>query len=80
MEWGDHSDWSQPKPEDLEYPPTLDLQLQEFLNKQDKPWVSDEHKDDSDWPRMPIPSLEDSNNWILWPAHWVETLSWWPEL
>ena len=80
MGWGDHSDWSQPKPEDLEYPPTLDPQVQEFLTREEVSWASDKCKDDSDQSGMPKPSLEDSNNWILWHACQVEKPSWWPEL
>ena len=65
MVWGDHSDWSQPKPEDLECLPTLDLQVQEFLSGEEMPWAGEEHKNDSDQSAMPEPSLEDSNKWVL---------------
>ena len=58
--------------EDLECLPTLDLWVQEFLAGEEMPWASNEHKGDSNQPKMPEPSLEDSINWILWcmPSGW----------
>ena len=80
MAWGDHSDQSQTEPEDLECLATFDPWVQEFLTGEEMPGTSNECKDDPNQPRMPKPSLEDSNNWILWCAHQVETPSWWLEL
>ena len=80
MAQSDHSDWSQLEPEDLESPPTLDPQVQEFLTREGMPLASYRSKEDSYQSKTPEPSLEDSNKWILWCAHQVETLSWWPEL
>ena len=79
MVWGDHSDWSQPEPEDLECPHELDPQVQEFWSGEGMLTVI-EWEDDPDWPTTPEPSLEDSNKWVLWCTNHVETLSWWPEL
>ena len=61
MAWGDHSDWSQPKPEDLESLPTLNLRVQEFLTGEGTPLAGDRHEEDSDQSETSEPSLEDSN-------------------
>ena len=62
MALGDHSDWSQPEPEDLESPPMLDPWVQEFLTGEEMPWAGNKCEDDPNQPTMPKPSLEDSNN------------------
>ena len=80
MAWGNYSDWSQPKPEDLEPPPKLNLRVHEFLMRKRTPLADDRSEEDSNLSETPKPSLEDSNKWVLWCAHQVETPSWWPEL
>ena len=80
MAWGDLQTGHNPSQRDLESPSAPDLWVQEFLTWEEMSWAGEECKDDPNWPAMPKPSLEDSNNWTLWHAYWVETLSWWPEL
>ena len=86
LSWADkmvcsnHSDWSQPEPDDWKPPPTLDLRVQEFLIGEGTPLAGNRCEEDSNQSKTPEPSLEDSNKWILWHACQVETPSWWPEL
>ena len=65
MAWGNYSDWSQPKPEDLEPPPTLNLRVQEFLTGEGMPLASYRSEEDFNQSKIPKPSLEDSNKWVL---------------
>ena len=73
-------DWSQPKVEDLGCLLMLDSKVQEFLSEEELSQANREHEDDPDQPGMPEPSLDNSNQWVLWCAYWVETPAWWLEL
>ena len=53
MVWGDYSDWLQPKSEDLEPPPTLDLRVQEFLTGEGIPLARNRSEEDSDQSETP---------------------------
>ena len=64
--WGNHSDWLQPKPEDLESLPMLNPWVQKFLTGEEMLWTGNECEDDPNWPATPKPFLEGSNNWTLW--------------
>ena len=80
MAQGDHTDYSQPKAEDLGCPPTLGPWVKGLLPGEEVPWAGKEHKNNSNWSATPKPSLEDSYQWVLQHACQVETLAWWPEL
>ena len=73
------SDWSQPVEGDLGCPPSLDLQLEDFLGEEMPP-LRLEWGESFQWQLMPKPSLNDSSEWVTLQAKQIDTPSWWPEL
>ena len=69
--------WAE-EPQELGHLPELDPHVQVFLSGAGAPYTIDD--DDCDWCSMPEPPYDNSNEWVKWHAHQVETLAWWPEL
>ena len=73
------SNWSQPFEGDLKCPPSLDPQLEYFLEGE-MPLLGAEGGD-SYWQELtPEPFLNNSSEWVTWRANHINTLTWWLEL